>query len=53
MLMNLLVNFVTASVLAVIYLFASTSSYLEGTGIWRGVVCALWLWLGFLNAAVR
>ena len=48
MLQNLLVNFVTASVLAVIYLFASTSSYLGGTGTWRGVVCALWLWLGFL-----
>ena len=48
MLMNLLVNFVTASVLAVIYLFASPSSYLGGTGPWRGVVCALWLWLGFL-----
>ena len=48
MLKNLLANFVTASVLAVIYLFASSSSYLAGTGIWRGVVCALWLWLGFL-----
>src|SRR5579859_1519616 len=48
LLKNLLANFVTASVLAVIYLFASTSPHLGGTGAWRGVVCALWCWLGFL-----
>ena len=48
LLKNLLANFLTASVLAVIYLFSSTSSYLGGTGVWKGVFCALWLWLGFL-----
>ncbi len=48
MIKNLLVNFVTASALAVIYLFASTSTYLGGNGIWRGVICALWIWLGFI-----
>src|SRR4029077_9399525 len=48
MVANLVVNFITASVLAVIYLFSLTSPYLGGTGILRGVTCALWLWLGFL-----
>ena len=48
MIKNLLVNFVTAAVLAVIYLFASGSTYLGGAGTWRGVVCALWIWLGFI-----
>jgi hypothetical protein len=48
LLKNLLANFVTASGLAVLYLFASTSTYLGGTGIWRGVICAFWIWLGFL-----
>ncbi|PJZ70409.1 hypothetical protein CH373_04870 [Leptospira perolatii] len=41
-------NFTTAFVLAVIYLFASSSPYLFGEGIWKGVVCAIWLWVGFL-----
>jgi hypothetical protein len=48
MLWNLLVNFITAYVLAVIYLFASSSPYLGGAGTWAGVVVALWLWVGFL-----
>ena len=48
MLKNLLVNFVTASVLAVLYQFSSSSPYLGGTGALRGVICALWIWLGFL-----
>ncbi len=48
MLWNLLSNFVTAYVLAVVYLFASASPFLGGSGAWRGVVCALWVWLGFL-----
>jgi hypothetical protein len=48
MLWNLLVNFITAYVLAVIYLFASSSTYFTATGVWGGVVCALWVWLGFL-----
>lgn len=47
MLWNLLSNFVTAYVLAVIYLFASVSPYM-GVGTWNGVICALWIWLGFL-----
>jgi len=48
MLWNLLSNLVTAYVLAVIYLFASTSSYLSGPGISTGIIVALWIWLGFL-----
>lgn len=45
---NLVANFVTAYVIAVIYLFAAPSSYLAGEGIWKGVICALWLWIGFV-----
>jgi len=48
MLWNLLTNLVTAYVLAVMYLFASSSSFFGIIGAWGGVVCALWLWLGFL-----
>ena len=48
MLWNLLVQFVTAFVLAVIYLFASSSTYIAGKGILGGVILAIWLWLGFL-----
>ena len=48
MLWNLLVQFVTAFVLAVIYLFASSSPYIGGKGIWGGVILAIWLWVGFL-----
>jgi hypothetical protein len=48
MLWNFLSNFVTAYVLAVMYYFVSSSPFFMSTGIWGGVVCALWLWLGFL-----
>jgi len=48
MLWNLLSNFVTAYVLAVIYLFASTSPLLGTTGAVSGIVVALWVWFGFL-----
>jgi hypothetical protein len=48
MLWNLLAQFVTAFVLAVIYLFASASPYIGGKGIFGGVILAIWLWLGFL-----
>jgi hypothetical protein len=48
MLWNLLVQFVTAFVLAVIYLFASSSPYIGGKGILGGVILAIILWLGFL-----
>jgi len=51
LLWNLLVNFVTAYVLAVIYLFASSSPYLGATGMWGGVIVGLWVWLGFLVTA--
>ena len=45
---NMLANLVTAYVLAVIYLFASTSTYLGASGLWGGVLIGAWLWLGFL-----
>lgn len=48
MLWNLLAQFVTAFVLAVIYLFASASPYIGGKGILGGIILAIWLWLGFL-----
>jgi hypothetical protein len=48
MLWNLLVQFITAFVLAAIILFASTSPYLSGNQFWKGVILAIWLWLGFL-----
>lgn len=45
---NLVSNFVTALALAVVYLFASTSSYFTATGIWGGILCGWLVWLGFL-----
>jgi hypothetical protein len=47
MIWNLIVNLVTAYVLAVVYLFASTSAY-GTTGVWGGIICGLWVWIGFL-----
>jgi len=44
---NLVSNFVTAYFLAVVYLFASASSYVSA-GVWGGVVCGLLVWFGFL-----
>ncbi len=48
MLWNLLAQLVTAYGLAVVYLFASSSPYLVGAGIWGGAIIAFWVWLGFL-----
>ncbi len=48
MLWNLLVQFITAFVLAVIYLFVSSSPYLGEKGIMGGIILAILLWLGFL-----
>ena len=48
MMWNLLVQFITAFVLAVIYLFASSSPYIGGKGILGGMILAVWLWFGFL-----
>ena len=45
MLWNLLANVVTATVLSVVYLFASHSVYLGAVGLMGGVICALWLWV--------
>lgn len=47
MIMNLIANWLSAYVLAVVYLFAKTSPYMGGEGAWNGVVCAFWVWLGF------
>jgi hypothetical protein len=48
MLWNILVNVITAYVLAVIYLFSSTSPHLGGPGIWTGIIISIWVWFGFL-----
>lgn len=48
MLLNLLVQFITAFVLAIIYSFASSSPNISKKGISGGVILATWLWLGFL-----
>lgn len=45
---NLFVNIVTAYALAVVYLFASTSTYIAGTSLHIGLVCGFLVWLGFL-----
>jgi hypothetical protein len=47
MLWNLLANFVTAFVLAVIYSLASSSVYLA-SGLWGGVTIATLIWAGFI-----
>lgn len=48
MIQNFLANILFAYVLAVVYLFASTSPVMGGSGAWNGMVCAFWVWLGFL-----
>ncbi len=48
MVKNLLANILFAYVLAVVYLFASTSTYMGGHGAWSGIVTAFWVWLGFV-----
>ena len=48
LLWNFLVQFVTAFVLAVMYLLASSSPYLHEKGMVGGVILAICLWLGFL-----
>ena len=45
---NFVANLVCAYVIAVVYLFAVTSPVMGGAGAWNGVVCAFWLWLGFI-----
>jgi hypothetical protein len=44
---NLFVNFVTAFILAVIYMLAASSPYLA-TGVSGGIVIGVLAWLGFL-----
>lgn len=44
---NFISNLLTAYVLAVVYLFASTSPYMGGNGPVNGMICAFWIWLGF------
>src|SRR4051812_39420911 len=45
---NMVSNLVTAYVLAVMYLFVSSSPFLGGATIATGIICAIWIWLGFL-----
>lgn len=48
MLWNLVANIVTAYVLAVFYVYASTSSFFMGGGVVTAIICSLWLWIGFI-----
>jgi hypothetical protein len=51
MVKNLLMNVLFAYVLSVVYLFASTSPAMGGEGALNGMVCAFWVWLGFVVPA--
>lgn len=46
MLLNLLVNVVSAYMLAVVYAFASHSPYMSA-GTVSGIICGLLMWIGF------
>ena len=48
MVKNFLVDVLFAYVLAVFYLFASTSPLMGTTGAMAGMIVAFWVWLGFL-----
>ncbi len=48
MIKNYLVNVLFAYVLAVVYLFATTSPLMGGSGALNGMACAFWVWLGFV-----
>ncbi len=45
---NFIANLVFAYVLAAIYLFATTSPLIGGSGALNGMMCAFWVWLGFV-----
>ncbi len=45
---NFLANLVCAYVLALMYLFASTSFLTDKTGLWVGLCVAFLAWLGFI-----
>ena len=45
---NLVANLVTAYVLAVMYLYASTSTLTSGPSVGTGIMVAVWVWFGFL-----
>lgn len=45
---NFLVNLLFAYVLATVYLFAATSPLMGGSGALNGMMCAFWIWLGFV-----
>jgi hypothetical protein len=45
---NFVVNLISAYVLAVVYVFASTSPYSAGPGMLTGIVCGFLIWLGFI-----
>ena len=48
MVKNLLANILFAYGLAVVYVLASTSTLLFGSGVGTGLLCALVVWLGFI-----
>ena len=45
---NLFTNFVTALGVSVVYLFASTSSVANVSGVWGGILCGVFVWICFL-----
>lgn len=45
---NFSVNLIFAYVLSVVYLFASTSFAMGGSGVLNGMMVAFWVWFGFV-----
>ena len=45
--MNLIVNIVSAYTLALVYAYVSTSTYSSGPGLWTGIMCGVLVALGF------
>jgi len=48
MIWNFVVNFVTAFVMAMVFVLVFTSPLMGAATWYRGVIMAVWLWLGFL-----
>ncbi|MES2623373.1 MAG: DUF1761 domain-containing protein [Patescibacteria group bacterium] len=51
MIWNFIINLFTAYGLAVVYVFASTSTLTNGGGVGTGIMCGILVWAGFLAPA--